>query len=182
MTKWIRGAVVVVFCLACGTVAQAQAGNTPVGRWSMTFYNDNTPNLTPMATQTLCFLPAGTWVGSFPGWNGRWFQKGVAAAGNGDRVRVTGNYANGVGNDSAELDFNNVNNMTGAWSEWRDNFTFFVWTRVILTRINNACTTPLTDGASSEAVIDDGTNAAERSYSVPQTCPVAEPMPLPSTR
>lgn len=180
MSKRLILSVTVALWACAGTLVEAQAGNTPVGRWSMTFYNDATPNMTPMATQTLCFLPAGTWVGSFPGWAGRWFQKGVAAAGNGDRVRVTGNYANGVGNDSAELDFNNVNNMTGAWSEWRDNFTFLVWTRVVLTRINTACTTPLTDGASSEAVIDDGTNAAERSYAAPPTCPVADPLPLPS--
>ncbi len=95
--------------------------NTPVGHWKMKFFNDDSPNLSQTATQKVCFLANGTWYGTtFPNWHGHWFQKGSNAAGNGDRVRVFGNYAEGVGNDSGELDFVNAKLMTGPWTEWRD--------------------------------------------------------------
>jgi len=171
MTKKLAFVSVIAFVLGLGSVAYAQAGNTPVGRWSLTAYNDNTPNMSTMATQTVSFFANGTWTGSFPGWGGRWFQKGVNAAGNGDRVRIVGNYANGVGNDSAEIEFHNVNHMDGAWSEWRDNYVFLAWARVVLTRLS---TTPLTEGADLDATIDDGTNPTDKSYATP---PVCEPQP-----
>jgi hypothetical protein len=64
----------------------------------------------------------------------------VNAAGNGDRVRLVGNYAGGDGNDGAELQFINANLMTGTWTEWRDPAsTFFVWTTVTLTRAGARC-------------------------------------------
>lgn len=168
MSKKLLVFLVLALALTLNGAAYAQAGNTPVGRWTMTFYNDNSPNMTQMATQTVSFFANGTWTGSFPGWGGRWFQKGVSPAGNGDRVRIAGNYANGVGNDSAEIEFHNVNHMDGAWTEWRDNFVFLAWTRVVLTRLS---TTPLTArGAGEAAIEDDGTNPFEKAYAPPPTC------------
>jgi hypothetical protein len=116
--------------------ASAQSANTPVGQWTLKWAFDNTPGMTPTGgMQTICFLPNGTWYSSsFSGWSGRWFQKGINAAGNGDHVRLAGNYAGNVGNDSFELDFVTVNLMTGPWTEWRDNFVFLAWVRTELTR------------------------------------------------
>lgn len=129
-----------ILALSAAPPAHAQI-NTAVGRWRLSFFNDATPGLAPMAIQDLCILANGTWYSpSFPGWRGRWFQKGTVAAGNGDRVRMLGNYANGVGNDGAEIEFVTVNMMTGAWTEWRDfPNPFFVWTRVTLSRSAPTC-------------------------------------------
>ena len=167
----LRLAVVaaLVIGLSMAGTAFAQAPNNPVGLWSLTFYNDNTPNLAQMATQNICFVANGTWYGTtFPAWGGRWFQKGNNAAGNGNRVRIMGNYASGVGNDSAEVDFVNLRLMTGAWNEWRDGFPFFVWTRVTLTRIGNLCPAPA--GPEVEATEDDGSNPFDKGGAVPPTC------------
>jgi hypothetical protein len=153
-----------------GTVF-AQAPNNPVGLWSLTFYNDNTPNLVQMATQNICFVANGTWYGTtFPAWAGRWFQKGNNAAGNGNRVRLDGNYASGVGNDSAEIDFVHLKLMTGAWNEWRDGFTFFVWTRVVLTRLGNTCPLPATAFDVRATSVDDGSNPLDRDGAQPPSC------------
>jgi hypothetical protein len=149
----LAGIVALVFLITATIPARAQI-NTPVGYWRMTFYIDNAPNLTTMATQHICFYPNGTWKGTFPAWRGYWFQKGLNPLGNGDRVRVLGNYAGGLGNDSAELDFINLELpgglviprklMTGAWTQWRDvpsNFTssYFFWGKVSLTFERERC-------------------------------------------
>lgn len=148
-------AVLVVALCAAAAPEEAVAQNSPVGLWSVTFYNDATPNLNQMATQRICFLANGTWFSTtFPGWAGRWFQRGVNAAGNGDRVRISGNYAGGVGNDSAELDFVHIRLMTGPWTEWRDGFPFLVWTRLAATRIGTCTQSPAFDINA----VDDGTN------------------------
>jgi hypothetical protein len=155
---------------ASGT-ASAQAPNNPVGLWSVTFYNDNTPGLTQMATQNICFVVNGTWYGTtFPSWGGRWFQKGNNAAGNGNRVRLDGNYASGVGNDSAEIDFVHLKLMTGAWNEWRDGFPFFVWTRVLLTKLGTTCPAPLGPETETATVIDDGSNPLDKDGAPAPTC------------
>ena len=123
-----------------------------------------------MATQNICFLAGGTWFGTtFPAWAGRWFQKGNNAAGNGNRVRLNGNYAGGVGNDSAEIDFDNLKLMTGAWNEWRDGFPFFVWTRVVLARIGN-CQGPAPFAQTNATVVDDGSNPLDPNGTTPPSC------------
>ncbi len=156
--------------LGVSGTASAQAPNNPVGLWSVTFYNDNTPNLAQMATQNICFVANGTWFGTtFPAWGGRWFQKGNNAAGNGNRVRLDGNYAGGVGNDSAEIDFDNLRLMTGAWNEWRDGFPFFVWTRVVLTRLGFCPATPAASETQASTV-DDGTNPLDKDGATPPSC------------
>jgi hypothetical protein len=139
-TRGLACLAATLLALASAQPAQAQA-NTAVGRWRLSFFNDNTPGLAPMAIQDICILANGTWYSpSFMGWRGRWFQKGTVPAGNGDRVRMLGNYANGVGNDGAEIEFVTVNMMTGAWTEWRDfPNAFFVWTRVTLIRSAPTC-------------------------------------------
>jgi hypothetical protein len=155
--------------LSVSGIASAQAPNNPVGLWSVTFYNDNTPNLATMATQNICFVAGGTWYGTtFPAWAGRWFQKGNNAAGNGNRVRLDGNYAGGVGNDSAEIDFDNLKIMTGAWNEWRDGFPFFVWTRVILTRLGTCPPPPA--GLMATTVVDDGSNPLDKDGAPAPSC------------
>ena len=135
------------FSLASGP---ALAVNTPDGLWNVTFYNDTTPNLNQMATQGICFYPNGTWKSTtFPAWWGRWFQRGTNVAGNGDRVRILGNYAGGLGNDGAEVDYVNIKLMTGTWTEWRDvpaNFSsFFAWTRATLTYVGRCTPIPAAD-------------------------------------
>lgn len=119
--------------------------NTPVGHWELRGFNDDSPNLSLLATQRICILANGTWYSTtFPNWHGRWFQKGNNAAGNGNRVRLLGNYANGVGNDSAELDFVNTRSMNGPWTEWRDvdASRFRVWVRVQARLISKRCPKP----------------------------------------
>ncbi len=116
--------------------------NTPLGHWEIRAFNDDSPNLSPLATQRICILANHTWYSTtFPNWHGRWFQKGTNAAGSGDRFRLLGNYAKGAGNDSAELDFVNSRVMTGPWTEWRDvdSSAYRAWARVSLTRISRKC-------------------------------------------
>lgn len=133
--------------------AVAQAPNNPVGLWRFQAYNDNSANLAAMGSQDICFLANGTWFGTtFPNWNGRWFQKGNNAAGNGDRVRILGNWANGAGNDSAEISFINLNLMTGGWHEWTDGFGTVLWIQTAGTRIGNLCPAPPASDGPEEDV------------------------------
>jgi hypothetical protein len=109
-----RLVVVVLGLVAAGTVAAA-AAPSPVGLWRIKTFDDNN-NLAWTGTQDICFLAGGTWFGpQFPTWSGFWIQKG-------DQVRLLGNWNDGAGNDSAELDFINVDLMTGPWKEWTDNY------------------------------------------------------------
>ncbi len=129
--------------------------NTPVGHWRVTPYMDDSPNLTKGQTQEICFVADGTWYGTmFPNWGGKWFQKGNNAAGNGDRVRLVGNWADGAGNDSAELDFVNRRLMTGPWSEWTDAgsgcCTFW---RVQARRLRKRCPKPKTFDLKDKATL-----------------------------
>lgn len=123
--------------------AFAQAPNNPVGLWNFQAFDDNTPGLNALGNQDICFLANGTWFGvNFPGWGGRWFQKGNNAAGNGDRVRLLGNWASGDGNDSAEIHFISLGSMTGGWHEWTDGFGFVLWLQISGRRIGNLCPAP----------------------------------------
>jgi hypothetical protein len=145
--------------LAAGGASAQSAANTAVGKWTVNWSFDATPGMAPVGTQEICILAGGTWYSpSFAGWSGRWFQKGMAAAGNGDHVRLTGNYAGNAGNDSFELDFVTVNMMSGPWSEWRDNYAYLGLVRSSFTRAG-ACTamkalTPMMLKAAGETKAD----------------------------
>jgi hypothetical protein len=150
--------------------ALAQAPNNPVGLWNFQAYADNSPNLATMGSQNICFLANGTWFGTtFPNWNGRWFQKGNNAAGNGDRVRILGNWANGAGNDSAEISFINLSLMTGGWHEWTDGFGAVLWIQITGRKIGNFCPAP----ALSEFATDDEAQRRpwEEKGATEPTCP-----------
>jgi hypothetical protein len=148
----------VVSGLSLAHAASAQAPNNPVGLWSVAFFVDDNAGMPQSATQTLCFLTNGTWYSpSFPGWHGRWFQKGNSATGNGDPLSVIGNYATNTGNDSAALGFVSVNLMTGAWNEWQDNFGFINWTHASATRTGKCGPPP--PGAEKAAATGNPTQA-----------------------
>jgi hypothetical protein len=136
-------ALVAAAFLILSSTTHVLAQNSPVGYWRATAYNDNTPNLALLHTQNICFNNNGTWWGTFPGWSGRWFQKGNNASGNGNRVRLLGNFSGGGGNDSAELDFVNLKLMTGPWTEFLDVPSgvggFFFWLRVELNFAAKTC-------------------------------------------
>jgi hypothetical protein len=146
----LRVAAALALALFVGaTVAQASTP-TPVGLWRIKVYDD-TNNLGWTGTQDICFLAGGTWFGpAFPGWSGFWFQKGIAAAGNGDHVRLLGNWNAGEGNDSAELDFTNVDLITGFWTEWTDNDSTKLWDRAMLCYLG-PCVGPPPIGTLSSA-------------------------------
>ena len=132
----LTGVIAGMFVLAAGGEAAGQlAPNNPVGLWTAKWAFDTSAPMAQVGTQQVCFLSNGTWVGTtFPGWSGHWFQKGNAAAGMGDHVSASGNYASNVGNDAWQFDFVTVNMMTGPWVEWRDNFTYLAYVRTVFTR------------------------------------------------
>lgn len=139
----IIAVIVATAFLTLSSANQVLAQNTPVGYWRATAYNDNTPSLPQIGMQHICFLNNGTWWGTSPGWRGRWFQKGNNASGNGDRVRMVGNFAGGSGNDGAEMDFVHLRLMTGPWSEFYDVPSgvggFLLWLRVELVFAQSTC-------------------------------------------
>jgi hypothetical protein len=165
-------AIALVLALCAAGTAFAQAPNNPVGLWNFQAYNDNSPNLAAMGNQNICFLANGTWFGTtFPGWNGRWFQKGNNAAGNGDRVRLVGNWANGAGNDSAEIHFMNLTQMDGGWHEWTDGFGAVLWLQIIGRKIGNFCPLPAElELEASEA--DESRRPWEEKGGSPDACTV----------
>jgi hypothetical protein len=147
VSKTLRILILATAALLAAGQAFAQVNN-PVGLWTIQSWTDNAAGMPAAGVQDICFLGGptnGTWFSTtFPGWTGLWFQKGAAAAGNGDHLRMLGNYANNVGNDAMEVDFVNGNLMAGPWTEWRDNFVFVAWTRATLTRIGTCAGPPPT--------------------------------------
>ncbi|HXU46845.1 MAG TPA: hypothetical protein VN783_15055 [Thermoanaerobaculia bacterium] len=126
--------------LTLGTGGTALAQNTPVGLWTVNFFVDDTPSMFNSATQQICFLPDGSWYfPTFGGVLGRWFQKGANPAGNGDRVRVLGSSLAGSLEEHADLDFINLQLMTGPWTEWRPDLSFKNWTQATFNRIAPSC-------------------------------------------
>ncbi len=154
MTKTLAS-IAVAALLAPGSATSASAqGNTAVGLWRVTAFDDTSPNLNFQATQDICIRPDGTWHGTtFPNWFGRWFQKGANAAGNGNHVALVGNFIDADGNDTFELDFVNSDLMTGTWREWTDGLGFLVWLRSNFARVSRDCPprAPLSAEAAAEA-------------------------------
>ena len=124
-----------VLAAAVATLAGALQAQTPTpnpdlvkngNRWTVTFYNDESPNHDQWATQGLCFAYAGTvgthvryrwWSDTYPDWNGMASQEG-------DEVVMHGDYAKDVGHDGFKWDIVTSNPRTegaGHWFEWREN-------------------------------------------------------------
>lgn len=98
-------------------------------RWTITAYDDTSPTQTQLATQGLCFYPAGVqgthqlyyWVSdTFPDWNGLATQEG-------DQIFMYGDYAEDVGHDGMQWEImtnSKTNEGAGHWHEWRENGKF----------------------------------------------------------
>ena len=96
-------------------------------KWSFKAYDDASPNHTQLvAAQVMCFEYAGisgnhqlyTWYSeTFPGWSGNAVQEG-------DQIFIHGDYAEGAGHSSIQLDTlvaPTINGSAGTWQEWRHN-------------------------------------------------------------
>jgi hypothetical protein len=95
-------------------------------RWTITAYNDASPNHDQWATQGICFRFIGTvgthnryqwWSDTFPDWNGIATQEG-------DEIFMHGDYANDVGHDGMKWSvvtssYRNIG--AGHWFEWRED-------------------------------------------------------------
>ena len=98
-------------------------------RWTITFYNDASPNHDQWATQGICFRYAGIagtqqryvwWSDTYPDWNGMATQEG-------DEITMHGDYAKDVGHDGMKWDVvtSSPKNLgAGHWWEWREDGGF----------------------------------------------------------
>lgn len=142
--RWLPASVAAVLTMA-GGVAQAQqpdlvsAGN----RWTITAYNDESPNHDQWATQGICFRSIGMfgthqryewWSDTFPDWNGIASQEG-------NEVVMHGDYAGDVGHDSMMWNVVSAtprNLGAGHWVEWREDGKFgrtIGFANAVLTRV-----------------------------------------------
>lgn len=100
-----------------------KAGN----KWSFRTYDDSSPNQTELVSaQGICFEYAGlsgnhqryTWYSdTFPGWSGTAVQEG-------DQIFLHGDYANGAGHTSIQIETlvnPPIYGSAGYWQEWRHN-------------------------------------------------------------
>jgi hypothetical protein len=118
-----------VIMLTLVPAAWGAAGNTPVGIWSGDVHNDEDSNFVPIGIQgrLMCFQPDGIWyMIDDPAIKGRWFQKGISGAGNGNHVRILGHGRDQYGtpggsNQTAEVSFIHNDLMTGHAIGWVDN-------------------------------------------------------------
>ncbi len=100
-------------------------------RWSITFYDDSSPQHAQWATQTLCFYQTGVvgthqryaWVSdSYPDWNGHATQEGDQVIMHGDFQWPFGQKDGGHDAMEWEIVTQSRKNMgTGHWSEWVEN-------------------------------------------------------------
>ena len=107
----------------------AQAGPLPDltaygNRWTITAYQDSSTSHVQMATQGICFYPAGTsgtqqlyyWVSdTYPDWNGR-------AAQEGDQVFMHGDFGRDVGHDAMQFELTTVSKADEAFGHWQEWF------------------------------------------------------------
>ena len=97
--------------------------------WSFKAYDDASPDHTQLvAAQEICFEYAGisgnhqmyTWYSqTFPGWRGRAVQEG-------DQIFIHGDFAEGAGHSSIQMDTlvaPTINGSAGTWQEWRHDRT-----------------------------------------------------------
>jgi hypothetical protein len=144
--RWLPASLAAIATIA-GGVARAQqpdlvsAGN----RWTITAYNDESPNHDEWATQGLCFRSIGMfgthqryvwWSDTFPDWNG-------VASQEGNEVVMHGDYAGDVGHDSMMWNVVSAtprNVGAGHWVEWREDGKFgrtIGFANALLTRAGN---------------------------------------------
>jgi len=125
--RWLPAFLVAFVTMAHGVAHAQQPDLVTVGnRWTITAFNDESPNHDQWATQGICFRSLGMfgthqryewWSDTFPDWNGIASQEG-------NEVVMHGDYANDVGHDSVM--FNVVTSTprnigAGHWVEWRED-------------------------------------------------------------
>jgi hypothetical protein len=118
-------------------------------RWTITAYNDASPNHDQWATQGICFRFIGTvgthnryqwWSDTFPDWNGIASQEG-------DEIFMHGDYANDVGHDGMKWSIvtSSAKNIgAGHWFEWRENGAYgntIGFANALLTRVGRCVIT-----------------------------------------
>lgn len=156
--SYCRKSLLSACLLAAGMGATPIAAQTPYispdlvkggNRWTITFYNDESPNHDQWATQGICFAYAGVagthvryrwWSDTYPDWNGMATQEG-------DEVTMHGDYAKDVGHDGMKWDV--VTSLpkaegAGHWWEWREDGSFgntIGWGNAKLARVG-ACQIP----------------------------------------
>lgn len=147
--------------------------------WSITAYDDSSPNHDQLATQNICFFPtgmvgtqlAGIWFSTtYFDWNGTFRQEG-------DQVFMTGDFGgdingNATGHDGIDFQLTTMERKSeafGHWREWLENgSTGFVvgYGNTKLVRIG-AC--PVTvpagaDAATIEKIVLTASQQAPRRY------------------
>ena len=169
-TKKINMSKIFILIGALGLASYAHA-NPPYqpdfvkqgNKWSFKAYDDASPDHTQLvAAQDICFEYNGTsgnhqlytWYSeTFAGWSGRAVQEG-------DQIFIHGDFANGAGHSSIQLDTlvaPTIYGSAGTWQEWRHDdkngtTVSFAKTRALrqgnctLTARQAAKLTPLLDG------------------------------------
>jgi hypothetical protein len=138
---WTSAAVVLAL-VSVASVASAVPPHQPAlvtggNLWTITFYDDSSPNHTQWATQRICFFNAGvqgthqrySWVSiSYPDWNGRATQEGDQVFMHGDFQWPFGNRDGGhdgmewqlvttsPGGEAGAVPRGEIG--TGHWKEW----------------------------------------------------------------
>lgn len=147
--------------------------------WSITAYDDASPNHDQLGTQNICFFTtgmvgtqlAGYWISTtFYDWNGTWRQEG-------DQVFMTGDYAgdaagNAVGHDSIDFQLTTMERKSegfGHWREWRENGSMgsvIGYGNTKLTRIGSCPVVPPAgaDAATLEKYLLSASQQAPRRY------------------
>lgn len=128
--RWLPAFLAAIATMGSG-VAQAQQPDlvTAGNRWTITAFNDESPNHDQWATQGICFRSLGMfgthqryewWSDTFPDWNGIASQEG-------NEVVMHGDYAGDVGHDSIMWNVVSAtprNIGAGHWVEWREDGKF----------------------------------------------------------
>jgi hypothetical protein len=144
--------------VAIGAVSQgvafAQAPHSPDlttagNRWTITAFNDESPNHDQWATQGICFRFIGNfgtharyewWSDTFPDWNGVATQEG-------NEITMHGDYAQDVGHDGMVWNVVTAtprNMGAGFWFEWREDAKFgrtIGFTNALLQRVGRCVIT-----------------------------------------
>ena len=142
--RWLPASLAAIVMMAGGE-AQAQQPDlvTAGNRWTITAFNDESPNHDQWATQGICFRSIGLfgthqryewWSDTFPDWNGIASQEG-------NEVVMHGDYAGDVGHDSMMWNVVSAtprNLGAGHWVEWREDGKFgrtIGFANAVLTRV-----------------------------------------------